>query len=137
MAYYESNQPYNSAHQQKDGLANGAIIGGLMGGGLSAGVDLGGNKLRHMHMDRLNNKRAANEKRFDELAANGTDINSKEFNKVAKTDSRINRGREMNKEFYHQHKSAFGSGGWKRAGIHAGSAIAGSLLGAGADALMD
>lgn len=41
------NQPYNSAYQQKDGLANGAILGGLAG--------LGGGAIAHRQNWKYNN----------------------------------------------------------------------------------
>ena len=36
--YYQSNQPYNSAYQQKDGNGNGIIMGGLVGAGAMGAI---------------------------------------------------------------------------------------------------
>lgn len=61
MSYYQSNQPFNSSYQQKDGLANGAIIGGVIAGGAFVGVD----KLRDREIKNIESLESDRDSKFE------------------------------------------------------------------------
>ena len=131
--YYQSNNPYNSAHQQKDGLTNGAIIGGLIGAAGAGGAHLlnRGSKeaikmMRDERRDMIKNARI--------LGEQGAYEANKDKLKTAFADNKETTSKLRK---YEKRTNVFG-GGWKGKALgYGGSVVAGGLAVAGIDALID
>ena len=141
MSYYASNQPYNRAHEQKDGLANGAIMGAAVGAAAMGGVHAFGmkgiasaNQRQAAKFDsamgekikiQASGDKAEMRKQYDEASK------AKEA-KVNKIGSRIER---LDKMGGHLDKNLVSGGGWRKAAAYGASALLGMGAGAGLDAM--
>lgn len=137
--YYQSNSPYNRAHEQKDGLANGAIMGGMMGAGAMGGVQAYGERGLTSMYQRAGDKFSAASAVKPTVSGNG-DMGSavKEalankqagLNKISKGADRIEKAGNA------VHNNLGKGGNWKsRTAAYGISALAGMGAGAGLDAM--
>lgn len=136
--YYQSNQSYNSAHQQKDGLANGAIVGGLAGVGAAGGAHKFGGKILSSYKDKLDTNLY---KKSESLYDKYYDSNSKDMNvNMYEAESeKANRKHLKKTEFAEKnqklHNKSFGRGWKSKVAAYGVSGIVGMGAGMGLDTM--
>lgn len=132
MSYYASNQPYNSAHQQKDGNANGAIIGGLAGAGMAGGFHYGAPKATS---SMLKDFKAAESAHNGTMSKMGSTAKEKQASLANFNEESGTKKKKWGDRINSAHKNTVG-GGWKgKLAGYGGSALLGMGAGAGIDAM--